>query len=150
MVRCKIYTTKIIIFYNNEEIARHNKIYGMGLWKIDIQHYARTLFRKPRALVSSTAFKQMDDILKKIYTQYFKNNDKDFVKLIELVGTYGLDTIDNALNKLIEVCPTNISVDKIEFICSRKNDSNIIYLEDYNDEIITNSINMLNEFNKFL
>ena len=109
-----------------------------------------TLFRKPRALVSSTAFKQMDDILKKIYTQYFKNNDKDFVKLIELVGTYGLDTIDNALNKLIEVCPTNISVDKIEFICSRKNDSNIIYLEDYNDEIITNSINMLNEFNKFL
>ena len=150
MVRCKIYTTKIIIFYNNEEIARHNKIYGMGLWKIDIQHYARTLFRKPRALVSSTAFKQMDDILKKIYTQYFKNNDQDFVKLIELVGTYGLDTIDNALNKLIEVCPTNISVDKIEFICSRKNDSNIIYLEDYNDEIITNSINMLNEFNNFL
>ena len=90
--------------------------------------------------------------LKSLFCQNFVRIEsiKDIVKLIELVGTYGLDTIDNALNKLIEVCPTNISVDKIEFICSRKNDSNIIYLEDYNDEIITNSINMLNEFNNFL
>lgn len=48
MVLCKIYTTKIIIFYNNEEIARHNKVYGIVIWKVDITDYSKTLFRKFR------------------------------------------------------------------------------------------------------
>ena len=43
--------------------------------------------------------------------------------------------------------PSNISVDKIEFICTRKDDNKVIYLSDYNDDITTNSITMLNEFN---
>lgn len=50
MVRCKIYTTKILVFHNEEEIARHDKVYGMNLWHIDIMHYAKTLFRKPKVV----------------------------------------------------------------------------------------------------
>lgn len=150
MVRCKIYTTKILVFYNQEEIARHDKVYGLNLWHIDITHYSKTLFRKPKALVNSTAFNQMDSILKEIYSKYFNNNERDFVKLIELVGNYGLVSVDNAIKNLKQVCPTSISVDKIEFICSRKDDPKIIYLEDHNDEIMSNSVNMLNEFNSFL
>jgi len=150
MVRCKIYTTKILIFYNEEEIARHDKVHGLNLWNIDITHYARTLFRKPKALVSSTAFKQMDNLLKEIYSNYFNNNERDFIRLIELVGSYGLFAVDNAIKNLQETCPTNISIDKIEFICTRKNDPKIIYLEDHNDEIINNSRNILNEFNNLL
>lgn len=150
MVRCKIYTTKIIVFYNEKEIARHDKVYGMNLWHIDIMHYSKTLFRKPKALVNSTAFKQMDSILKEIYSKYFSNNDRDFIKLIELVGTYGLTAVNNSIKNLNEVCPTNISIDKIEFICARKDDPKIIYLEDHKDEIMYNSVNMLNEFNDLL
>ena len=150
MVRCKIYTNKIIIFYDTEEIARHTKVHGVNLWQIDITHYSKTLFRKPKALINSTAFKQMDEILKDIYNRYFEGNERDFVKLIELVGNYGLAAIDNAIKHLNEVCPTNISLDKIEFICTRKDDPKIIYLEDYSDEIVTNSINILNEFNNLL
>lgn len=150
MVRCKIYTTKILVFYNEKEIARHDKVHGLNLWHIDIMHYSKTLFRKPKALVNSTAFNQMDSILKDIYIKYFNNNERDFVKLIELVGSYGLEAVNNSIKNLLEVCPTNISIDKIEFICSRKDDPKIIYLEDYNDEIINNSVNMLNEFNNLL
>lgn len=150
MVRCKIYTTKILVFYNEKEIARHDKVYGLNLWHIDIMHYSKTLFRKPKALVNSTAFNQMDSILKEIYAKYFNNNERDFVKLIDLVGNYGLEAVNNSIKNLLEVCPTNISIDKIEFICSRKDDPKIIYLEDYNDEIINNSVNILNEFNNLL
>lgn len=57
MVRCKIYTTKLLVFYNEKEIARHDKVHGMNLWNIDITHYAKTLFRKPKALINSTALK---------------------------------------------------------------------------------------------
>lgn len=150
MVRCKVYTTKLLVFYNEEEIARHDKVYGMNLWHIDIMHYSKTLFRKPKALVNSTAFKQMDSILKEIYSKYFSSNERDFIKLIELVGTYGLTAINNSIENLNEVCPTNISIHKIEFICARKDDPKIIYLEDHTDEIINNSVNMLNEFNNLL
>jgi hypothetical protein len=150
IVRCKVYTTKILVFYNEKEIARHNKVHGFNLWHIDIKHYSKTLFRKPKALVNSTAFNQMDSILKEIYSKYFNNNERDFVKLIELVGNYGLEAINNSIKNLQEVCPTNISIDKIEFICSRKNDPKIIYLKDHNDEITNNSVNMLNEFNNLL
>ncbi|ELP57689.1 Integrase catalytic subunit [Clostridium pasteurianum DSM 525 = ATCC 6013] len=150
MVRCKIYTTKILVFYNEKEIATHDKVYGMNLWHIDIMHYAKTLFRKPKALINSTAFNQMDNMLKEIYSKYFNSNDRDFVKLIELVGNYGLVTVNNAIKNLQEVCPTNISIDKIEFICSRKDDPKIIYLEDHDDEIMNNSLNILNEFNSLL
>jgi len=113
-------------------------------------HYARTLFRKPKALVSSTAFKQMDDLLKEIYSYYFNNNEWDFIRLIELVGSYGLFAIDNVIKNLQETYPTNISIDKIEFVSTRKNDPKIIYLEDHNDEIINNSRNILNELNTLL
>lgn len=150
MVRCKVYTTKILVFYKEEEIARHDKVYGQNLWRIDITHYAKTLFRKPKALLNSTAFSQMDSTLKQIYSKYFDKNEKDFVRLIELVGNYGITAIDNAIKNLQDVCPTNISIDKIEFICSRKDDPKIIYLEDHNDEIMNNSLNILNEFNSFL
>lgn len=114
MVRCKVYTTKILVFYNEEEIARHNKVYGLNLWKIDITHYAKTLFRKPKALVNSTAFSQIDSTLKEIYSKYFDKNERDFVKLIELVGNFWLVSVNNAIKNLQEVCPTNISIDKIE------------------------------------
>ncbi|MCM8711716.1 hypothetical protein M2651_11885 [Clostridium sp. SYSU_GA19001] len=150
IVRCKVYTTKILVFYNEKEIARHDKIYGMNLWHIDIPHYSKTLFKKPKALVNSTAFKQMDNTLKDIYSKYFKSNEKDFVRLIELVGIYGLISIDNAIKNLQELCPTDISIDKIEFICCRKDDPKIVYLADHNDEIMNNSLSMLNEFNSLL
>ena len=150
MVRCKIYTTKLLVFYNEKEIARHDKVHGMNLWNIDVTHYAKTLFRKPKALINSTAFKQMDEHLKMIYTQYFKQNERDFIKLIELVGNHGVETVDNAIKIVEKACPTNVSIDKIEFICVRNDDSKVIYLENYNDDIMKNSINMLNEFNNLL
>lgn len=150
MVRCKVYTTKILVFYKEEEIARYGKVYGLNLWKIDITHYAKTLFRKPKALVNSTAFNQMESTLKDIFFRYFDQNERDFVKLIQLVGNFGLVAVDNAIKNLQEVCPTNISLDKIEFICSRKDDPKVIYLEDHTDEIMNNSLSILNEFNSLL
>jgi hypothetical protein len=92
----------------------------------------------------------MDDVLKEIYSEHFKGNEKDFILLLNCVGKYGLKAVDNAVKYLQETCPTSISADKIEFLCARKDDNKVIYLEDYNDDITTNSINMLNEFNDLL
>lgn len=150
MVRCKIYSTKILIFYDEEKIAEHSKVIGLNKWSLDINHYVYTLLHKPKALVNSTAFKQLNIKLKDIYSTYFTNENKDFVKLLVLVGDYGLDKVEDAIAELNFKCPQNISIDKIEFICDRKNDDTIIFSEDYNSDIVTQSVKMLNDFNNLL
>ena len=150
VLRCKVYTNKIIVFYNEEKICEHDKINGMNKWKIDISHYIYTLYRKPKALVSSAAFEQMDKVLKDIYNDYFKNKDKEFIQVIECIGKHGITPVFNAIKHIQETCPTNISVDKIEYICSLKDDNRLVYLEDRSDDIMANSINMLAEFNDLL
>ena len=147
---CKVYTKKILVFDNDKVIAEHDKIIGFNKWKIDISHFTYTLFRKPKALVNSAAFKQMDNVLKNIYSDYFKDNEKEFILLLDCVGKYGLKAVDEAIKHIKEVCPNNISIDKIEFICTKKDDNKVIYLSDCNDDITTNSINMLNELNNLL
>ena len=56
---------------------------------------------------------------KSIYNDYFKDNEKEFILLLDCVGKYGLKAVDEAIKHIKEVCPSNISVDKIEFICTR-------------------------------
>ncbi|MEL7596613.1 MAG: IS21 family transposase, partial [Clostridiaceae bacterium] len=150
MVRCKIYSSKILIYYNEEKIAEHNKVFGTNRWSINIDHYMYTLTRKPKALVNSTAFSQLNYKLRDIYAAYFTNEERDFIKLIQLVGTYGLSKVECAISELKDTCPTTISIDKIEFICRRKEDEKVIYLENYNSDIVQNSISMLDDFNNLL
>ncbi|MEG0297492.1 MAG: IS21 family transposase [Clostridium sp.] len=144
---CKVYTKELLVFDGDKIIARHDKVTGFNKWKISIEHFTYTLFRKPKALVNSTAFQQMDDVLKNIYTNYFYGNEKEFILLLNCVGKYGLKAVDDAIKHLNTVCPNNISVDKIEFICTRKDDNKVIQLSDYRDDITNNSIKMLSEMN---
>lgn len=150
LLRCKVYTNKILLFDNDEKVAEHDKIIGMNKWKIDISHYTYTLFRKPKALINSTAFKQMDENLKQIYNDYFKNDEKNFILLLNCIGKYTFEKVIKAIRYLKDTCPNNISIDKIEFICTKKEETKVIYLEDYNNDIMNKSLNMLNEFNDLL
>lgn len=150
LLRCKVYTNKVLLFDNDEKVAEHDKIIGMNKWKIDISHYTYTLFRKPKALINSTAFKQMDDNLKQIYNDYFKNDEKNFILLLNCIGKYTFEKVTKAIRYLRDICPNNISIDKIEFICTKKEETMVIYLDDYNNDIMNKSLNMLNEFNDLL
>lgn len=92
----------------------------------------------------------MNRRLKDIYSTYFTNENKDFVKLLVLVGDYGLKKVQDAIDKLDFKCHQNISIDKIEFICDTKNDVNIISSEECVSYIVTQSVKMLNDFNNLL
>lgn len=150
MVRCKIYSSRILIYNNGEKIGEHKKISGLNKWSVDIEHYIYTLMRKPKALVNSTVFSKLNHRLKDIYTTYFANEERDFISLIQLVGVYGLSRVECAIEEVKNICPTNISIDKIEFICARRDDEGVIYLRDYNSDIVQNSIGMLEDFNNLL
>lgn len=60
MVTVKMYSEKIVILYNNDKIAVHERIYSRQKgWSIKLEHYLNTLLRKPGALNTSLALKQM-------------------------------------------------------------------------------------------
>lgn len=150
IVRCKIYSSRILIFYNTEKIAEHIKHPGFNQWIISIEHYIKTLFRKPKALINSSALKQMDLRVKEIYENYFVGKEREFIKLIELIGAYGIISIEKSIDRLMTISPNSVSIDKIEFLCSKKEDDNVTYLNDNNSEILRNSVDMLNSFNELL
>ena len=46
-VSVKIYSEKVVIFHGQVKVAAHERVYGVADWKIQLEHYARTLLRKP-------------------------------------------------------------------------------------------------------
>ncbi|EYE87190.1 transposase [Fervidicella metallireducens AeB] len=58
VVLVKIYSSKIICYCNEIKIAEHNRRYGFCEWSIKLEHFIKTLKKKPGALASSTAMQQ--------------------------------------------------------------------------------------------
>jgi len=127
----KAYVGEVILLYEKEKIATHKRLYGFNEWSISIYHYIKTITRKPGALKGSLALSQLQNDLKEIYNKYFKETPKEFIKLIELIGSIGKDKV---LNKIYELNSNNISVsfDNIKAIVLRKDD----VIDDNNNAIL--------------
>lgn len=55
-VDVKVFVDKLEIFFNNNLVASHNRLYTNQDWSINILHYTKTLSRKPGALVRKCCF----------------------------------------------------------------------------------------------
>jgi hypothetical protein len=80
-VDVKIYSSKLKIFYDNQFVASHERVYGKHQWIISIEHYLDTFKRKPGALPGSLALASRGQ-LKKIYDAYFTDAPRDFIELL--------------------------------------------------------------------
>lgn len=118
MVTVKLYTNKLIVYYENERIAEQQRLFGLQEWGIDIYHYLRTLKRKSGALSQSTALLQADTKIKNIYEQYYSNNPKGFLEVLELIKEKGISEVEVVLKRLSILIPFDLSTDKIKLLCS--------------------------------
>lgn len=152
ILKCKIYSNDIILYFEEEKIVHHKKNPGLHQWIIDINHYLTTLFRKPHALINSCAFNQIDLNIKNIYTSYFIGKEKEFIDLLNLIGDVGIEKVEKSIDIILKVTPTSMTLEKIKFICQRNED--IDYYEQYfnqsNSSIVNNSINLLNNYTEML
>jgi len=115
----KIYTSKILCYYQGQKIAEHQRMYGFKQWSIQLEHYLRTLKKKPGALAGSVALKQVQPELQNIYCQYYIGREKEFLHLIELIKQKGWLVVEKALQTLKQVSPCDISTEKIKTLCNR-------------------------------
>ena len=84
-VKVKIYPDIIEIYYKDNKIAVHKRSYQTHHWSVDINHFIHTLKKKPGALHSSVGRHQLSPELQEIYQEYYINNPRDFIELLELI-----------------------------------------------------------------
>ncbi len=115
----KIYTSRVLCYYQEQKVAEHPRKHGFKKWSIRLEHYLRTLKKKPGALAGSTALKQAEPELQKIYHNYYTGNEKEFIHLLELIGQKGWFRVEKAIDALKKVSPHDISTEKVKTLCNR-------------------------------
>ena len=90
----KIYSEKIVILYQGAKVAVHERGYGAAEWKIQLEHYAPTLLRKPGAILGSMAVKQMPAKIQELFHKNFQDNARDFVLLVLYASENGFTDKD--------------------------------------------------------
>lgn len=117
-IRIKKYPLYIKILYNDKVIEIIQRIWKKYEYKININHYLKTLKKKPGSLVDSLALKQAETKLQKIFHRYFSTNPKDFIVFLELLNEYPEQAVFAAIGKLedarIEINTRTIKCQLIE------------------------------------
>ena len=115
-VNTRIYPDIIEIYYKNNKIANHKRSYQNHSWIIDINHFIHTLKKKPGALHSSAGRHQLSPELQEIYQEYYINNPKDFIGLLELIKEKDLESVIDAIEELRKIKKDLVTTDNIKNI----------------------------------
>ncbi|YCJ45760.1 IS21 family transposase [Schinkia sp. CFF1] len=120
LLKVKIYSTCILCFYQEEKVSVHQRLTGSHEWSIQLEHYLKTLKKKPGALADSAALQQADQKIKTIYDTYYTSHPKEFVELIEWMkdGT-SLERIEQSIEELRRINPQHVTTDKIKILCEK-------------------------------
>jgi transposase len=116
-VNIRLYTDKLVIYYDGSIVASHERSFLPHNWKIDIYHYLRTLKRKPGALRHSTALLQLDTVVKEMYERYYTSDARTFLEILEITHEKGVEPVAAALKRLEVLSPTDLSACKVQIIC---------------------------------
>ncbi len=142
-VKVKVTIDYVHIYHNDTKIAMHKRSVGMEKWTLDIYHYTRVLSQKPGGILDSLAFKTMDKKLKTLYIDNFIGLEKDFIKTLELINTYGIDKINETINQL-DVCSSSINFDSINIMID--SDKRVMPYVEANNEVLLASNTSINKY----
>lgn len=143
----KVFAEKIDVYYNAELVCSHVRSYGAHTWTLDINHYLTTLFRKPGALKGSMVFSQLSSQVKNIYNEYFIDESKDFIELLQYCknNEISFKTLEKAIKRVKQITPANITKDKVLAVMNKEKES--VKEEKTDNEIYHHSQAMLEELN---
>ena len=115
MVEVKVYANELKVYYNHLLICRHDRCYGQHQWIIHIDHYLKTLSRKPGAVHGSIALHQAPQSIQTVYTQWFIHQPRDFIELLDFCHQHQVShqrLLDTALY-VNSICSGQVTGEKI-------------------------------------
>lgn len=118
-VDARIYTGMVAVYHNGKVVAAHVRHYRQGEYVLNIIHYLRTLEKKPGALPQSSALRQSDTMIKKIYDTYYSTDPKEFLQVLSLSRDIGTEAVAAALEKLAQMVTGDFSAAKVRLICDQ-------------------------------
>lgn len=120
LVFVKVYSFRVVCYFDGQMVASHSKLHGQYQWSIQLEHYLKTLKKKPGALAGSVALRQSEPFLQDLYAKYYNGKERDFIELILYCQEVGWNTVKDAIKVLEGVTPLNVSTEKIKAL-SRRN-----------------------------
>ena len=115
MVEVKAYANQLKVYYNNLQVCRHERQYGMYQWEIDLEHYLKTLARKPGALAGSVAMQQAPSEIRRLYERFFRSNPRGFIDILQYCHSKNIphQKFEETVHELNWLCPQDVSPDKV-------------------------------------
>ena len=115
LLKLRIFAEWVEAYLGDQKVCSHPRSYGSNEWKLDIDHYLRTLLKKPGALKGSIAFNSLDAKVKQIYHAYFEACSKEFVELLHHCKKHqiGFTQIERAIKYLEDMDIQTITKDNI-------------------------------------
>jgi hypothetical protein len=124
-VTVKMYSEKLVVLFGNDKVAVHERIYSREKgWSIKLDHYLNTLLRKPGALNTSLALKQMPVKIQALFNKHFTDKARDFVFLLQYArdNNFSDNDIIEAYSSLKERGLRSISADQIKAMMHANNE----------------------------
>ena len=123
-VEVKVFSNQLKIYHQGQVLCAHPRSAGTGEWIITLDHYLRTLQRKPGALHGSAALKQVQWEIREIYESVFRNNARDFIELLQYCRKHQVSHVRlwEVYRELLGICPSDVSLDKLKVMLGNKPD----------------------------
>lgn len=79
----KLYSDRLVMIYDRQKIAAHERLINQGNWSLQLEHYLTTLLRKPGALAGSVALQQVPHLIRQLFERNFTHSPKEFLELLQ-------------------------------------------------------------------
>jgi transposase len=115
-VDVRVYSDRIAIYDGTTKVASHERIHHAGKWSVNLEHYLTTLLRKPGAVSSSVALKQMPEKIRSMFHAHFRECPKEFILLLQYAKDNGFnhDEIVRAAEALRSRGMRSLSADRLK------------------------------------
>ena len=115
MLEVKVEAGELTFFHQGQLVATHSRSYQRHNWQMKLEHYLQTLGYKPGALAGATAFKQSSRPLQQLYQQYFQEDARSFIYLLQYCHKHQIsqEQLLETAQELSRYCPTDITADKL-------------------------------------
>lgn len=120
-VDVKIFSNTVEAYFENKQVASHQRDYGKHQWVISIEHYLDTLRQKPGALNGSVAL-TCRPYLKQLYLQFYTEAPRDFIDLLHYCREHKIseENLEGTVLRLVGLCPQSITTEKLTALLGNK------------------------------